>query len=489
VPRSLLTLIACVPLLGTAAPASAQPLETGVFDHIEFAAADRDIAFNHVRAAGGTTVRIPVPWSTIAPGPGEETRPAGFDPRDPLDPMYDFSVLDQEVVSATQHGLEPLLTLFYAPQWAQRGDEGLYGSQDPDPKEFGYFAEAVAKRYSGDVLGLPKVTRWQGWTEPNLYRYLVPQYDAPLANPPPDDAKPVSPGLYRNLLVQFERAVHGVSEDNVVISAGLAPFRLAYPNVHAVAPLRFLRELLCMTDENKPKGNCGPPLHFDAISTHPYTEGGPNHEAAESENVSMGDLPEFRALVDAAVRAGRIVSKGKLRFWITEFSWDTNPPDDKAISVKLHSRWVAEALYRMWQNGVSLITWFKIRDEPVAGADGMHYECGLYFFCEQGIRCDRPKRSLQAFRFPFVAFKSGRRVRVWGRTPAGEPARVKVEQRRGGRWRPLGRIRTDRAGIFRARLRRKGKGPVRARTRLERKERSLPFELGPTKDVVVPIFG
>jgi hypothetical protein len=469
--------------------AGAQPLQTGVFDHLEFTGSQRDIAFKHVHAAGATTVRIGVPWSTIAPGPGDETKPAGFNARDPLDPQYDFSLLDKEVRSAVRNGLDPMLTLFYAPEWAMRGEEGFYGARDPDPAEFGQFAEAVARRYDGNTLGLPKVTRYQGWTEPNLYRYLVPQYDAPLENPPPPDAKPLSPGLYRNLLVAFERAIHGVSKDNLVITAGLAPFKLAFPRVHAVAPLRFIRELFCLTDKNKPKQNCGPPLHVDAVSTHPYTEGGPNHSATDPENVSMGDLPEFRAMLKAAIRSGRIVSDRRIQFWITEFSWETNPPDSQGVPPKLHARWVSEALYRMWQNGVSVVMWFKIRDEPATGADGMHYESGLYSMCERGLKCDRPKRSFTAFRFPLVAFKSGRKVRVWGRTPAGQEARVRIEQFKKGRWRLLGKLRTDENGIFKHRLRRKGDGPVRARTRLKRKERSLPFELGPTEDRPVMIFG
>ncbi len=495
-PRPALALLAClVALLAVPASAGAQPLETAVFDHLEFSSGTRNIAFDHVRRAGATTVRIGVAWSTIAPGPGAETRPAGFNPRDPRDPMYDFSVLDDQVVSAIQHGLKPILTLFFAPEWAMRGTEGFYGARDPDPKEFGYFAEAVARRYSGDVLGLPKVTRYQGWTEPNMYRYLVPQYDSPLDEKPPPGSKPVSPGLYRDLLTHFASAVHGVSKDNLVITGGLAPFRLLYPNVQSVAPLSFLRVLLCMTDENKPKpkSECGPPLHFDAISMHPYTEGGPNHEASDPENVSLGDLPEFRALVKAAVKAGRIVSKGKLKFWVTEFSWDTDPPDEEGVPVKLQARWVAEALYRMWQNGFSLVTWFKIRDEAAAGSDGMHYESGLYFDCDKGIQCDRPKPTLKVFRFPFVAFKSGTRVRVWGRTPAGERVPVKIEQRGKHGWRKLGRARPDSNGIFRRKLRRRGKGPVRAQTQAtaaaSRKESSRPFALKPTEDRPVLIFG
>ena len=42
----------------------------------------------------------------------------------------------------------------------------------------------------------------------------------------------------------------------------------------------------------------------------------------------------------------------------------------------LEGRWVAEALYRMWSAGVSLVVWFTLRDQPVRTSP---YQSGLYF--------------------------------------------------------------------------------------------------------------
>jgi hypothetical protein len=88
-----------------------------------------------------------------------------------------------------------------------------------------------------------------------------------------------------------------------------------------------------------------------------------------------------------------------------------------------------------------------------------------------------------------VAFKADRKVRVWGRTPDGVPGKVLVEQRKNGRWRRLDQLRTNRHGIFRKRLRRRGGGEVRARLADAPRERSVPFELKPTPDMAVTIFG
>jgi hypothetical protein len=298
------------------------------------------------------------------------------------------------------------------------------------------------------------------------------------------------------MLKPFARAVH-ILPDNLVVAGELAPFGSTGSYAHAVWPLQFMRELLCLDDRNNPKAGCKP-VHFDVWSHHPYTEGGPNHSSAYPENASMGDLPEMRQILDAAVRAGHVVSKQKVQFWITEFSWDTKPPDSNAVPEKLHARWVAEALYRMWQARVSLVIWFKIVDEAQAGDDGYHYESGLYRSpCGAGWSCAEPKLALTAFRFPFVAFRSDKRVRVWGRTPDSASEDVIIEQRKNGRWRRLGEPNSDHNGIFKARLKTVGKGPVRARLKTSEDAsgarvhgaRSLPFRLMETPDRFIPVFG
>jgi hypothetical protein len=335
------------------------------------------------------------------------------------------------------------------------------------------------------------VRYWQAWNEANLYAFLTPQFTTPFDQNVGFPYELRSPDLYRRMLVQFARAVRSVDPGNRVITGGLLPFGRTAAYRHAVWPLIFMRALLCVTRDYKPRPGCKP-VPFDIWAHHPYTEGGPNHQAAVPDNASMGDLPEMRRILDAAVRAGHVDSRGPVRFWITEFSWETKPPDDNGVPMKLHARWLAEAMYRMWQQGVSLLTWFKIRDETTTRPDGYRLESGLYFNCRnRPSGCYRPKRSLTAFRFPFVAFKHGPRVRFWGRTPAGIKARVAIEQHRrnGGGWRVLRQLHTDRDGIFKGRVRRAGPGAVRARMVRPERERSLPFELKPTPDMAIPVFG
>ena len=55
----------------------------------------------------------------------------------------------------------------------------------------------------------------------------------------------------------------------------------------STAPLRFMRQMLCMTTGAHPRASCGQTVSFDAFSVHPYTEGGPTHSAAVPNDVSI----------------------------------------------------------------------------------------------------------------------------------------------------------------------------------------------------------
>ena len=236
-------------------------------------------------------------------------------------------------------------------------------------------------------------------------------------------------------------------------------------------PLTFMRDLLCLDHNLRRK--CSERVRFDIWAHHPYTSGGPTQHAVLEDDVSLGDLDEMRRVLQAGIRVGNVVSRGLPPFWVTEFSWDSNPPDRYGVPVGLHVRWTAEALYRMWTHGVSLVAWFLLRDEPATS----FAQSGLYFRGPT-LAADRPKPALRAFRFPFVAFPqhAQRRVYVWGRTPSGRKTRVLVEQQFRGGWKRLGVVQADRHGIFHARFATHRTGFVRART-LDRVERAVPFSL------------
>jgi hypothetical protein len=438
VARAALALVALVPVIVLAATAGAgvpvRPLQTAFLDAETFTGPQADLAFSRAEAAGATAVRVPAPWAAIAPDP----RPPGFSPSDPNDAAYRWSALDTELRLAVARGLEPFVSVEGAPSWGRRRFEGFLR---PDPAAYAAFALAAARRYDGATAGLPRVRVWQAWNEPNK-----------VAGPAQIASQP---DWYRALVNAFAAAVHSVHRDNDVLAGGVSPFGFR----QAVAPLAFMRSLLCMSAGDRPRPTCRARVNFEIWSTHPYTAGGPNHHAYRPNDVSIGDLPEMDSLLLAAARAGHIISHRPLRFWVTEFGWDTKPPDPQGVPAALEARWVAEALYRMWNAGVSLVTWFLLRDDPFPASP---YQSGLYLR-GRTLAADRPKLALAAFRFPFVALPEGGHLVVWGRTPGGRPGRVVVEQRVGTAWKERTTFLANRYGIFSAAIAAAGPGALRAR--------------------------
>ena len=341
---------------------------TAVVDAATFKSADSAAAFANARRAGATVVRLVLDWSVVAPAGAAP--PEGFVPTRPDDPRYDWANFDRQVREAVSLGLAPIADIIGAPAWAQRPpahrrtQDGPYW---PKYTALGAFARAAALRYSGVFGDLPRVRYWMVWNEPNFSWYLSPQQV---------EGRLVSPGWYRAMVNAVAASVHAVRRDNLVVAGGLAPYGTTNATLDATSPLLFMRRMLCLSDGPKPKRTCSKRATFDVWSHHPYTSGGPTREAGRRDDVSLGDLDQMAAVLRTAERVGTIRSSGRVRFWVTEFSWDTSPPDPKGVPMELHARWVAEALYRMWRDGVSLVTWFLVRDEPFPDVST---QSGLFF--------------------------------------------------------------------------------------------------------------
>ncbi len=459
-----------VAALVLAAPLAAGPLQTAVAEHDEFVSTDgvANVALRRIRDAGATAFRVNLKWYEAVP----EARPTDFHPGNPDDPAYDWTIFDRKLELLAANGLQPIAIVKDPPDWAKRA------ATPADVQEFGDFVHAAALRYSGRSPGIPRVRFWQVWIEPNVGKFFAPQFV---------NGRLIAPALYRRLVNAAADAVHSVHPDNAVIAGGFSPF--TNEAARAIAPLRFMRDLLCMSKGPNPKPTCGERTKLDIWSHHPYTSGGPTHSANLPDDVSLGDLPEMRRLLEAAVKAHHVVSSQHVRFWVTEFSWDTKPPDPRGLPVLLQARWTSEALYRMWKAGISLVTWLQLRDAPYPGNS---VQSGLYYRGAT-LQADRRKPTLNAFRFPFVALGESGSILVWGRTPAGRPARVVVERSSARGWRPFLTMRTDRYGIFTRRIAagETSRGYLRARVAGagEAAATSRPFSLVRPPDRFVSPFG
>jgi Cellulase (glycosyl hydrolase family 5) len=440
------------------------PLRTSLFDPFTFAGPQRVTAFGMAEAAGVSYVRLVARWRSTAPA----NPAADFVASDPTSPGYSWSYLDNTVAAAEDAGLTPILDIGGPPGWALVSPPEGQDGGTPKIPDLEAFATAIATHFDGNH-GAPRVKVWQIWNEPNLSL----------------DLSPVKASNYRKMVNAFAGAVHAADPANIVVAGDLDPFANKTKRFHTTAPLKFMRSLLCISMGNpkakkkklrRPHATCKQRVQFDVWSHHPYTFAGPFGHAKRPDDVSLGDLPKMRAVLKEAVKLHHIVSSHPAQFWVTEFSWDTNPPRKHAAPVALQARWTAEALYQMWRSGVSLVTWFGFQDQ------GGHspYQSGLFFHSKK-LEDARAKPMRTSFRFPFVAYLGKHDVSVWGRNATSTKTVVVVQRRHGihGRWQAVARIRTNRYGIFKAKVRLAATNKDWLRATARGSGKSLAFSLNP----------
>ncbi|MES1248717.1 MAG: hypothetical protein ABUS54_13700, partial [Actinomycetota bacterium] len=150
---------------------------------------------------------------------------------------------------------------------------------------------------------------------------------------------------------------------------------------------------------------------------------------------TMATLPQIRRDVTAYFGA-------KTQLWLTEYGYQTNPPDTLlGVSQLKQATYLGSAALRVWkQPGVTVLIQFLVRDEPSLGG----WQSGLY------TSTGKPKLSVHAFALPLAeASRSGSRVSLWGMVRPGSGARSYVVQaKRGSAWRTLASGRTGSSGAF-----------------------------------------
>lgn len=464
--------------LGPPTASAARPLATGVT--VPDSGNDfPQLAYHRIRKTGASYTRVAVVWRHVAPA----NKPDQWDPTDPADPNYDWLSTDRQLTRAVNAGLTPIMQVNGAPGWAERCvTKGHPGICNPHPVAFQRFTRAAVQRYSGAFGGLPRARYWEAWNEPNLRLFFMPQRKG---------KKAVSPALYRNLLNRFAAVVKDSDPGNKVVGGGLAPLG-GNTSVH---PLEFTRRMLCMKGRKRPRPirGCKARGRFDIWAINPYTTGGPTHESIHPDDVQLGDVRQMVRLIRAARKHGKIRSdKRYVPVWITEFSWDSKPPDPGGLRMGVLSRWTAEAMFRSWKAGVDNFFWLSLRDwkRPAGVPFGQSIEAGLWFRGPK-LREDRPKRVLKAFRFPFVAFRHKRGILVWGRTPNSKSGRVTI--RFGHRYRKVNRrikvVRTNKFGVFQKFIRTRRGRNHRGFLTAKFGKTSLPFSLKRVKDFYQLPFG
>jgi hypothetical protein len=168
--------------------------------------------------------------------------------------------------------------------------------------------------------------------------------------------------------------------------------------------------------------------NFDAFSHHPYGIRGPLSHALNPDDAAVPDLGKIRGVVRAAERNGTISGERK-PLWVTEMSWDSRPADPQGVPEATHARWLEEALWILWKQGVSTVTWFLVRDQPKGPGYEFGNQSGVYLF--DGA----PKQAATAFSFPFVVERRKGADQIWGMAPSR--VRTTVQRRVGTTWRTV----------------------------------------------------
>ena len=161
-----------------------------------------------VQKLGVSIVRYSIHWDQVAP-----TKPARALASN--DPAYRWQTADTVLNGLHERGIEPLVTLYGAPAWANGGRKP--NAPPKSSRTFSDFAYAAAKRY-------PFVRKWTIWNEPNQNLYLAG----------------TSPSLYvKTLLNPGYAAIHRANRRALVAGGVTAP----RGNSGGYGPLAWVRGL------------------------------------------------------------------------------------------------------------------------------------------------------------------------------------------------------------------------------------------------------
>jgi hypothetical protein len=429
------------------APALAGKAQWSIFeDHaklVRSSASTRARTLSEIGALGADTIRIEVRWSEVAPAPLQRSRPS-FDASDP-GAYPGFGPYDDLITRAVAQHFRVLLTITGdAPRWATAGGLGrsfATANYKPSAGEYGRFAGAVAKRYSGRFGGLPAVYYFTIWNEPNHKQFLKPQRSAP--------------GIYRKLVDEAIPEIRRNAAGGAKVFVGeTAPVGRAGK---VIGPKAFLRRWLCLDKRFRSvrSGSCS---HFkridaDGYAHHPY--GPADRVPRKADIINMLAIRKLGKYLDLARRAHRF--SRRLPIYSTEFGLQSNPPDTTVSTTPVRQAALInekeEYSYR-YPRLKSYSQYLLQDDPPRAGprsARWSGFQTGLRF--PNG----RKKPAYNAYGFPIVVHQRGRHgVRIWGRVRPGGSSPRAVRLYSGGR-RSGGAIRTNSRGYFGARRSRNGR--------------------------------
>jgi hypothetical protein len=349
----LIAVVATALLAATAQPAAgSRYLRVGIYDEAQTLYGPVDKTFATFKQLHVQEVRLNLYWGgrfgVAKKRPAHATNPA--------DPAYDWDLYDRTVEYAAQNKVHVLFSVYGTPTWANGGR----GANIPPTSatDLRNFAMAAAKRYGGTYAGadgriLPAVKEWLAWNEPNNPLFLAPQYRKAATGWVIQSAV-----AYAKICNAIYTGIHsGAVSGERVACGGTAPRGNNNPSSFrpSVSPLAFLRAA-------KKAGL----KTFDAWAHHPYyasptdqpTTKPVTAKGAPATAVTLGNIGDLVKQVTQLY--------GNKRIWITEYGYQTNPPDKLfGVSYAKQAAYLTQAFGIARKNPrIDMMLWFLLKDEP-----------------------------------------------------------------------------------------------------------------------------
>jgi hypothetical protein len=320
--------------------------------------------FQALKALNAQVLRVNLYWGGTAWAVSRGAKPT--DPTDPGDPAYDWSLYDRLMRYAATYHIKVVFSILFTPKWANGGKARTVAPTNPTELED--FAAAAAQRYSGLYVPpawqqqptlesptepLPSVKLWTAWNEPNNPVFLTPQYTR-------SGGKWIvaSAVAYAKICNAVYTGIHSAGLSGEKVACGVtAPKGNDAPATKrpSVDPLSFLIAA-------KKAGM----KRFDVYAHHPYYAApiqSPTYvpTGSTARRIQLGNINVLLAEITKLY--------GPKHLWITEYGYETNPPDRNfGVSYAKQAAYLTQAYAIARKNPrIDMLLWFLIKDEPSLG--------------------------------------------------------------------------------------------------------------------------
>ena len=332
-------------------------LRVGIFDDGVVLYGEPDLVFPQLARTGAGLLRVNLWWA----GPG--IRVSTSKPRRPADPndrAYNWDTYDRTVRFAVVNGIEPVFSIIGTPPWANRARG--WNVAPTNARDLRLFAAAAQKRYSGtfknaEGITLPRVSLWMAWNEPNNPVFLKPQYRRT------GRSWTIQSGRdYAKICNAVVQGIKSVQRSSKVACGATGPRGNNNPNSSrpSVSPLPFLRAM-----------KAGGARGFDAYAHHPYYQSPVETPSTKPRPGPRGQAPTAVTLgnIDVLIRELTRLYGSRARVWITEYGYQTNPPDRIiGVTYAKQAKYLTQAVAIARRNPrIDMFLWFLLRDAPRLG--------------------------------------------------------------------------------------------------------------------------